>query len=150
MSKENNKLKNILQQYRVDNLNNINQNKFMNNNTRNFYGYNNITNRSRKNNINNLLNVDNYVNKTMMYDYDRNNILNEEGISPNKYLFTDMNLTYQNNSIAPIKNTKKISHTSTKSNYLDNNLNQSMHNKTIDEFKDLLKKIDEKLYEDKI
>ena len=85
-----------------------------------------------------------------MYNYDTNNALNGDEMAPKNNIYNDLNLTYQNNIVTPIQNFKKISNTSMKSNYLDDNLNQSMHNKTINEFKDLLKKIDEKLYTDKI
>ena len=102
---------------------------------------------------NSFLNVDNYVNKTMLYDYDTNNALNGDETlinNNNSKQFFDMNLTYQNDSTNPIKNLKKLSNTTIKNSYFDDNQNQSEHNRTINEFKDLLKKIDEKLYDDNI
>ena len=142
LTKENNALKNILQQYRNNTL--INAHK--NNNIRNAYNFSTIGNPYQ---VNNLLNVDNYLNKTMLYNYDTNNALNGDEVSPNNNILNDVNLTYQNNSINPIKNMKKMSHTTIKNNFLEENRSQISHNRTINEFKDLLKKIDEKLNSEK-
>jgi hypothetical protein len=147
VTKENNKLKNLIQHYKNKNMINSNRNNYIGNNIRSIYDYSDIKNRNR---VNNAINVDNYLNKTMNYNYDTNNALNGDEITNNNNLFMDTDLTYRNNSINPIKNLKKISNTTIKSNYIDDNLNQSEHNKTLNEFKDLLKKMDEKLYSDKI
>ena len=125
-----------MQQYRNNTLINVHKNNYKNN-IRSIYDFSDIKNKNIKN-VNNLINVDNYLNKTMMYNYDTNNALNQDDNSPDNNLFNDVNLTYQNNSINHIKNMKKISNTTIKSNYIDENRNQMLHNKTINEFKDLL------------
>jgi len=145
--KENNKLKNLIQHYKSKNMINSNRNNYLGNNIRSIYDYSDIKN---KNGANNIINVDNYLNKTMNYNYDTNNALDGYEITNNNNLFMDQNLTYRNNLKNPIINLKKISNTTIKSNFFDDNLNQSEHNKTLNEFKDLLKKMDEKLYSDKI
>ena len=150
LTKENNRLKNLIQHYKNRNIINTNKNHYTTNNLRSIYDFNSV--RNKNSTKNSLLNVNDYLNKTMFYNYDTNNALNGDDTLINKnnnIQFFDMNLTYQDNSINPFKNIKKIS-TNTSSNYFDENPNQSEHNRTINEFKDLLKKIDEKLYNDNI
>lgn len=148
--KENYRLKNTLQKYRNDTLFNLQKNNYQNGKIRNLYGFNDIKNKTLDAQRNNLLNVDNYLNKTMLYNTDRNYIFNEDEIIPNNNLFYDVNLTYQNIPTNHIINLKKINNSNTKSNnYFDENKSQNPNNKTINEFKDLLKKMDEKLFIDK-
>jgi hypothetical protein len=137
--KENYRLKNTLQKYRNDTLFNLQKNNYQNDKIRNLYGFNDIKNKTLDAQRNNLLNVDNYLNKTMFYNTDRNYIFNEDEIIPNNNLFYDVNLTYQNIPTNHIINLKKINNSNTKSNnYFDENKSQNPNNKTINEFKDLL------------
>ena len=139
-----------MQKYRNDTLFNLQKNNYQNDKIRNLYGFKDIKNKTLDAQRNNLLNVDNYLNKTMLYNTDRNYIFNEDEIIPNNNLFYDVNLTYQNIPTNHIINLKKINNSNTKSNnYFDENKSQNPNNKTINEFKDLLKKMDEKLFIDK-
>ena len=140
--KENNKLKKTLQQYNISYMTNPSKN----NNLRNMYA--SSTYKKNKFSNNNIINIDDYLNKTMFYNYDVNNALNNDNqFSENQYLLNDNLTTYRNNHINPIKNLRKTSYMTYKNSFIDDN--QNKNNKMINEFKNLLNKIDEKLDSDK-
>ena len=72
---------------------------------------------------------------------------NDNQFSENQYLLNDNLTTYRNNHINPIKNLRKTSYMTYKNSFIDDN--QNKNNKMINEFKNLLNKIDEKLDSDK-
>ena len=74
LTKDNNRLKNLIQNYKNRNIINTNRNNYTINNLKSMYNHNSFRNPIHTKNS--FLNVDNYVNKTMLYDYDTNNALN--------------------------------------------------------------------------